>query len=134
MVKKKTTAEFIEQSKKVHNDKFDYSKVNYVNSKKNVIIICPFHGEFQQTPNTHLKFKATSGRWIIQDILLRPHSETNFNPSYFRTVVPMDHPLPKKPDQYDFLVGRFTFLFGHMQFKYPWYINLCVKILETVPV
>ena len=56
------------------------------------------------TPSTHLKFKATSGRWIIQDILLRPHSETNFNPSYFRTIVPMTHPLPKKPDQYDFLV------------------------------
>ena len=56
------------------------------------------------TPSTHLKFKATSGRWIIQDILLRPHSETNFNPSYFRTIVPMAHPLPKKPDQYDFLV------------------------------
>lgn len=56
------------------------------------------------SPNTHLKFKATSGRWIIQDIMLRPHSETNFNPTYFRTIVPMEHPLPKKPDDYDFLV------------------------------
>ena len=55
-------------------------------------------------PKTYLKFKVTSGRWIIQDIILRPHSETNFNPAYFRTVVPMEHPLPKKPDQYDFLV------------------------------
>ena len=56
------------------------------------------------TPSTHLKFKAISGRWIIQDIMLRPHAETNFNPTYFRTIVPMDHPLPKKPDDYDFLV------------------------------
>ena len=51
-----------------------------------------------------MRFKATAGRWIIQDINLRPHSETNFSPDYFRTILPMPHPMPKKPDQYDFLV------------------------------
>ena len=55
-------------------------------------------------PKTRLRFKATAGRWIIQDVNLRPHSETNFSPDYFRTILPMPHPMPKKPDQYDFLV------------------------------
>ncbi|MBR6517583.1 MAG: hypothetical protein IKT40_12200 [Bacilli bacterium] len=49
------TTKFIEKAKKVHGDRYDYSKVNYIDNKTNVIIICPIHGEFLQTPNTHLK-------------------------------------------------------------------------------
>ncbi len=48
-----TTEEFIERSKKIHGDLYDYSKVNYKNSKKKVIIICKIHGEFQQIPTDH---------------------------------------------------------------------------------
>ena len=50
-----STEEFIKKSKKIHGDKYDYSKVKYVNSKTDVCIICPIHGEFWQTPSTHLK-------------------------------------------------------------------------------
>ena len=50
----KTTEEFIEQAKKIHGDKFDYSKVNYIDSKHKVIIICTKHGEFKQKPGHHL--------------------------------------------------------------------------------
>ena len=38
---------------KVHGDKYDYSKVDYQGITKKVIIICPEHGEFLQTPNGH---------------------------------------------------------------------------------
>ena len=48
-----TTDEFIEKAKGVHGDKYDYSKVNYISSKKKVCIICPIHGEFWQTPDNH---------------------------------------------------------------------------------
>lgn len=48
------TGEFIEKARKKHGDKYDYSKVEYVNSVKKVCIICPEHGEFWQTPNSHL--------------------------------------------------------------------------------
>ena len=34
-------------------NKYDYSKVEYVNSKTKMTIICPLHGEFLQTPNKH---------------------------------------------------------------------------------
>ena len=37
-----------------HNTKYDYSKASYINSYTKVIIICPIHGEFNQTPNAHL--------------------------------------------------------------------------------
>lgn len=48
------TEEFIEKARKVHGDKYDYSKIQYINSKQKVCIICPKHGEFWQTPNNHL--------------------------------------------------------------------------------
>ena len=48
------TAEFVDKAKKIHNNKYDYSKVNYIDAKTKVCIICPEHSEFWQTPNSHL--------------------------------------------------------------------------------
>ena len=45
---------FILKARKVHDDKYDYSKVDYVGSHMKVCIICPEHGEFWQTPSLHL--------------------------------------------------------------------------------
>ena len=45
---------FIQQAKQIHGDKYDYSKVEYIKAIKKVIIICKEHGEFKQTPPTHL--------------------------------------------------------------------------------
>ena len=45
---------FIDDAIAVHGDKYDYSKVEYVNSRTPVCIICPEHGEFWQRPNYHL--------------------------------------------------------------------------------
>ena len=45
---------FIEKAKHIRNDRYDYSKVEYVNAHTKVCIICPEHGEFWQTPNNHL--------------------------------------------------------------------------------
>lgn len=53
-MKKLTTNEFIEKARKVHGDKYDYSKVEYQNSDTRICIICPIHGEFYQVPYSHL--------------------------------------------------------------------------------
>jgi len=55
MKKEKNLEKFIEKSKKVHGDKYDYSKVEYENSTTPVCIVCPEHGEFLQTPVVHVK-------------------------------------------------------------------------------
>lgn len=47
--------EFIRKAIKVHGNKYDYSKVNYINSKTKVCIICPKHGEFEQIANNHIR-------------------------------------------------------------------------------
>jgi G:T-mismatch repair DNA endonuclease (very short patch repair protein) len=46
--------DFIEKANEKHNNKFDYSKVIYINSNTHVIVICPEHGEFTQTPHHHI--------------------------------------------------------------------------------
>jgi hypothetical protein len=50
-----TTDEFINNAKKVHSNKYDYSKVEYFKNDRKVTIICPKHGEFRQTPASHMK-------------------------------------------------------------------------------
>lgn len=55
MIMEKTKNEiFIEKAKKVHGDKYDYSKVQYVNAYTKVCIICTEHGEFWQLPDCGL--------------------------------------------------------------------------------
>jgi very-short-patch-repair endonuclease len=49
-----TNEKFIENATLIHGDTYDYSKVVYIKSIENVIIICRIHGEFLQTPNSHL--------------------------------------------------------------------------------
>jgi len=46
--------ETIDDCNKVHNNKYDYSKVVYINNKTKVCIICPEHGEFWQSIVNHL--------------------------------------------------------------------------------
>ena len=58
MAKKYTQEEFIEKAKAIHGDKYDYSKVEYVNGRTKICIICPEHGEFWQIPNSHLMGKG----------------------------------------------------------------------------
>ena len=40
--------------KKIHNDRFDYSKVNYINNNSKIIITCKIHGDFKIIPYHHL--------------------------------------------------------------------------------
>lgn len=54
MHRKKTTEDFIADAHRIHGNKYDYSKVCYVNAKTKVCIICPEHGEFWQTPDGHV--------------------------------------------------------------------------------
>ena len=58
MSRKVTTDSFIESAKMIHGNKYDYSKVNYVSAQTKICIICPEHGEFWQTPNSHLNGKG----------------------------------------------------------------------------
>jgi len=49
---------FITQAKRIHGNKYDYSKVDYTGTDNKIKIICPEHGEFLQSPHSHLFQKA----------------------------------------------------------------------------
>lgn len=86
-VKINTKEDFIQQAIKRFGDKFDYSKVNYVNSRTKITIICPEHGEFEILPYGFLhnvcgcpqcnvlryarltKYKASHGELLVESIL-----------------------------------------------------------------
>lgn len=53
-MKKRTKSDFIKYAENAHNYKYDYSKVDYIDNKTKVCIMCPEHGEFWQTPHLHL--------------------------------------------------------------------------------
>lgn len=56
----RTNNDFIKISKNVHNGYYDYSKVEYINTNSKVIITCPKHGDFLQTPKIHIKGSGCS--------------------------------------------------------------------------
>lgn len=52
---KYTKEHFIYLSRKIHGEKYDYSKVVYNGSRVKVEIICPTHGSFWQEPADHIR-------------------------------------------------------------------------------
>ena len=74
MRKTNTIEQFILKANKIHNNKYDYSKTNYIDSKTKVCIICSIHGEFNQDPSNHLRgcgcpncsnvYIPTTNEWI----------------------------------------------------------------------
>lgn len=58
MSKRKSNDEFIGEAQLIHHNRYDYSKLEYVNNKTKVCIICPDHGEFWQIPSDHLNGKG----------------------------------------------------------------------------
>ena len=73
-VNKSNTEEFIEKAKKIHGDKYDYSKSIYNGWDKKLVIICKKHGEFKQAPRYHIYKKwgcpkCAHNQWDINKFL-----------------------------------------------------------------
>lgn len=49
-----TTQDFIEQAREVHGDRYGYDRSVYTSTMKKIVITCPEHGDFRQTPDNHL--------------------------------------------------------------------------------
>lgn len=66
---------FIDKAKNIHEDKYDYSKVEYVNAHVPVVIICKKHGEFNQAPMAHTSQKQGCPICGLENRKL-PHKKT----------------------------------------------------------
>ena len=77
LVKKKCKTEFKIKSNNIHFNVYDYTKSNYINAKTNLIVICKEHGEFDVTPNNHLRGKGCSkcGKIKSANSKIKPYDE-----------------------------------------------------------
>lgn len=74
----KTTKQFIEEAKKVHNNVYTYPNTVYVNNCTKVAITCENHGDFHQTPAHHVSNKQgcpTCKTELLQKINLKTQEE-----------------------------------------------------------
>jgi hypothetical protein len=69
--------QFIESAIKVHDNKYDYCKVDYVNSQTKIEIICPIHGSFQMKANSHSNGQGCPkcGREVVKDKITLVYTE-----------------------------------------------------------
>jgi hypothetical protein len=104
---KLNNCEFIVKSVLVHENKYNYSLVNYINSKIKVKILCPIHGEFEQIPNHHLNgsgcsvCKESKGEREIKKYL-------NDNDIIFIRQKRFPECKDKKPLPFDFYLPEFN--------------------------
>ena len=92
---KKSIKQFVEDARKKHGDKYDYSKAEYKNAITKVCIICPTHGEFWQTPNSHLngcgckkcgdEFRGNTRRFTKEKFIERSRQKWGDKYSYGKT-------------------------------------------------
>ena len=101
-----TTEQFIEKAKKIHGDKYDYSKVEYKNKKTPVEIYCKICNEyFFQKPKNHLsgsghkRCSSSTGEKIIREYLIK-------NNILFEEHKGFDNLFDKKELNYDFYLKR----------------------------
>lgn len=91
---------FIEKCIKIYGNKYDYSKVKYINNHTKVIIICSKHGEWKQAPSYHIlgkgcpkcsfetsskKRRNTIGNFIKESIQIHDHKYNYSNSIYVNT-------------------------------------------------
>lgn len=79
--------EFIRRSNIIHNKKYDYSKIEYKNSRDKIKIICPIHGIFEQMPYNHLQGKgcqlcANNKKYTIEDFIKKSNTIHSFRYEY----------------------------------------------------
>lgn len=92
MSRRKTTEQFIIESKKIHLDEYDYNLIKYINAHTKVEIICKIHGVFVQLPHNHLRgfgcMKCYNNKKHsnIQEFIIKANNKHNNYYSYDDSV------------------------------------------------
>lgn len=106
--KKRTTRDFVILAKEVHGENYDYSQVTYKSAKTNVNVICPEHGLFKITPDSHIgwyrqgcpRCKASRGERAIFRELVKIGITNFVCEKSFDGLVTSDTKLPLRFDFY----------------------------------
>jgi Zn finger protein HypA/HybF involved in hydrogenase expression len=103
----KSTEQFVKDANEIHGQVYDYTKTEYKIAKEKVTIICPKHGEFQQSPLNHLmnrqgcpKCRSSIGERIIRKWL----DENKISYSEQKTFDGCRNPITNYPLRFDFYI------------------------------
>jgi len=91
---KGTNESFIAKAKEIHGVKYNYERTNYISNHKKVIITCPTHGNFEQSPANHTHktnpqgCPKCSGRYPLNsdEFILRANEKHDFYYDYSKVV------------------------------------------------
>lgn len=94
--KKLTQDDFIKRATEVHNNKYSYENVIYINTKEKVSITCPEHGDFEQSPGHHLNgfgCAKCSGKhnYTTEEYISKVSSIHNNKYEYTKTIYVRKH-------------------------------------------
>jgi len=98
-----TTNEFISKAINVHGNIYNYTLTDYINNYTKIIINCPSHGDFSQTPKHHLRgqgcptCKKSKGETIIE-LWLKSNNIPYMTQKSFESCINI------KPLLYDFYI------------------------------
>jgi hypothetical protein len=92
--RQKAKDDFITKASERFNNKYDYSKVNYMGDGVSVIIVCPMHGDFSQTPNKHTHSSVGCGE-CVKLLLKRVNSKKK--PKIKKLIDEREKKFIKKP-------------------------------------
>ena len=103
--KKLTLSDFVTEAHRIHKNKFNYNKVNYKSQKDKIAIICPVHGEFNQTPEHHLRGfgcsqcsglkKLNSNEFITKSNIIHDRKYNYSNAHYINTRTKIEIICPR---------------------------------------
>ena len=102
-----TLEEFIQRAREIHGDKYGYENFIIINTKTKGLVTCETHGDFQQTPDSHLrgngcpKCKRSKGEELIESIL---------NKHNIISIPQWKHPDEKYLFEYDFYLPDYRIL------------------------
>lgn len=101
------TEEFIRRAIDKHGSRYTYDKVKYVRTNDKVIITCPIHGDFLQTPHSHLQGQGCPDclNSVLEDEVRAYLEKNNFQ---FTTHQGWDWLVYKNKQTVDFFIPQFN--------------------------
>ena len=106
-INKLTKEIFVERCNNTHNNRYDYSLVEYKDSKSHVTIICPVHGKFEQVAYYHMygsickkcsdeiKKETSKYQWTEEEIAVLKNNFPKHSMTYCSKLLNVDHSTVK---------------------------------------
>lgn len=102
--------DWLKVSSEKHGNKYDYSKVNYINKRKEVTIICPVHGEFNQIAGEHKRGHGCHSCSGSENVKLATPQIIKFEDFVSRAINKFGHKFEYLEDSYEKFSSEMEFI------------------------